>query len=635
MKAILKKYFQEFAEHIEFPTLIYTYETEKVITYNSLARKIMGRDMVSITKVVRVPKIDLEEIKKNQGSKIFYNVYNGFKDGNYSEVDIELNVIELDGKHIIVAFFDYSYKQVFVSYMKGWLPRFAWKDNKRNFLGMNQSFLNDVKLLGNINMPVRTQDIMDAATSDKLEMDDEYVMNGKVPLMKVLQLMKSDTSEGYFCSIDRIPLINSNGSVAGLIGSYRLIFDHDDQKRMFDSILRSYNTLSELISRSDTVIISWRKDITYHIEYVSSNVSNYGYHPDLFYEKKLKVSELIWEEDYKKLLKLFYDLENGSSHYFEKTITIYKYNGETALVNLGVSVIKRLENEIYYECHVQSCNSDINTSISKKHMNSDNYHLALDTWTYTKKQEELTKAVTDKCKEFTVHYQPIVDVRRSSVIGVEALLRWNSPNLDKVKPIDFFSMSEYVGLTDRLGSFSIREALKTHGLLRKNGIVGAKIHINLSLVQLLQPNFLKQLIDICDRSRVSRDEVVLEIKEGLAIEDLGLMKKALLELKQLGFAIALDNFGAGFIDVHSIMDIPFDYIKLDKRFMEFYGTDKFNGALVVAMIDMIKSMKTEIIVTGIETIKQYEFLLFHEVPAYQGFLFSKPVERKKLISMLK
>ena len=113
------------------------------------------------------------------------------------------------------------------------------------------------------------------------------------------------------------------------------------------------------------------------------------------------------------------------------------------------------------------------------------------------------------------------------------------------------------------------------------------------------------------------------------------MKKALLELKQLGFAIALDNFGAGFIDVHSIMDIPFDYIKLDKRFMEFYGTEKFNGALVVAMIDMIKSMKTEIIVTGIETIKQYEFLLFHEVPAYQGFLFSKPVERKKLISMLK
>ncbi len=635
MKAIVKKYFQEFADNIEFPTIIYIYETEKVISYNELAKEFMETNITSVAKVIRLKKINLEEVIKNNGTKIFYNMSYGIKKENCKEVDVELNVIDFEDKHIIVVFFEYSYKQAFAQHMKSWLPRFTWKDNKSNFLCMNTCFVSDLEFLHTVTFPVSTRDIMDVATTEKLESDEEYVMNKKVPLMKTLQLIKSDNSEGYFCSINRIPLINSNGSVAGIIGSYKLIFNQHEQKKLYDAILRCNNTLSDLISRSDTVIISLRKDVSFHLDFVSPNVSYYGYHPELFYKKEVKFSDIVWKEDYSKVLTFLEELENGRNKYFEKKITIYNSSGEATLVKISIGVFKKINSEMYIECQIQRSGSTTKSSRTSTNKQAGMIHLALDTWESSKKQEQLTKAISERCKEFAVYYQPIVEVKSGSIIGVEALLRWSSPHFGDVKPLDFLSMSEYLGLMDRIGYFSIREAIKTYCQLQKHGISDVKMHINLSLVQLFQPNFVKQLVALTDSNNVERDQIVLEIKEGLAVEDLELMKKALLEIKEQGFSIALDNFGVSFIDVHCIMDMPFDYIKLDKKFMDTYGSGKFNGALVVAMLDMIKSMKAEIIVEGIETIKQYEFLLFHEVQAYQGFFFSKPIEKKRLLSSIK
>ncbi len=635
MKTIVKKYFQEFVDNIEFPTIIYIYETDKVISYNALAREFMETDITSVAKVIRVKAISLDEVIKNNRTKIFYNMSYGLKKGNYKEIDVELNVIDFEEKHIIVAFFEYSYKQSFVRHMKSWLPRFAWKDTKSNFICMNKCFISDLEFLHTVTFPVSTRYIMDVATTEKLELDDDYVINKKIPLMKTLQLIKSDSSEGYFCSINRIPLINSNGSVSGVIGSYKLIFNKFEQKKLYNSILRCNNTLSDLISRSDTVIISLRKNESFHLDYVSSNVSYYGYHPELLYKKEVKFSDIISEDDYKKVLMFLEQLENGRSKYFEKKITIYNSNGDSVLVKVSIGAIKKINNELYIECQIQRTDTTKSSSISSLNNKPRMMHLAFDTWESAKKQEQLTKAISEKCKEFTVYYQPIVNVKSGSMIGVEALLRWNSPHIGDVKPLDFLSMSEYLGLMDRIGYFSIKEAIKTYSQLHNRGITNVKMHINLSLVQLFQPNFVKQLVALTDGNNISRDQIVLEIKEGLAIEDLDLMKKALLEIKKQGFSIALDNFGVSYIDVHCIMDLPFDYIKLDKKFMETYGTERFNGALVVAMLDMIKSMKAEIIVEGIETIKQYEFLLFHEVQAYQGFFFSKPIEKKRLLSSIK
>ncbi len=632
MKAILKKYFQEFADDIEFPTLIFVYETGKIITYNSLAEDIFGKNVCSINKIVAEKPIELEEIKDNNGSKIFYNRLYHIKGGNTSEIDIEVNAVSFEGMHIIIAFFQYSYKQAFVRHMKYLLPRFAWKDSYFNFQSINDSFITDLKFLHNYRPPLKNKDIVDAATSEKMMADDQYVLDEKIPLMHMLQLVKSETSEGYFCSINRMPLINSNGNVVGLIGTYHLIFSQDEYKVLYDAVLRSNNILNQLISKSDTVILSWRKDESYHLEYISSNISYYGYHPDQFYRCEVRSQDIIPEEDYKKILSNIENIRKDKIKFFVQKVTLIKGNGQKEPVKVIVECIKNKNNELYFECLVQR---DISRSEIQGGKNDGYFHLALDTWEQSNKQEQLTKAISNNCKEFSVYYQPIVTVNNSSVIGIEALLRWNSSVYGTVNPLEFLSMSEYLGHMERLGYFVIRETLKTYGRLLKYGLSNIRIHINISLVQLFQPHFVTNLVTLTEENHIKREQIVLEIKEGLAMENMEFLKKVLLEIKRKGYRIALDNFGAGLMDINFIKDIPFDYIKLDKSFLETYASEKFNEALVIAMLEVIKSMKAETIVEGIETAKQYEFLLSHEVYAYQGYYFSKPVEKKKLLSSLK
>lgn len=632
MKAIMKNYFEQFAANINFPTIIYYLESGKVITYNTLATEILGNDIASTKKIISNKRLNIQELLNNQGSMILYNVPYRIRKMFYTEIDVEHNLFRIDDKYMIVSFFDYSYKQSFVRHMKSWLPRLAWKDNKYNFQMINASFLSDLKCVKDMTMPVATEAIVDTTTAERLINDDTYVINAKVPQMKMLQQMKSEGQEGYFCSINRIPLINSNGIVLGILESYRLIFEQKEMQQIQDAVLRSNSILSQLISKSDTVVLSWRRDESYHLEYASSNVSYYGYNTELLYRKEVRFRDIVRREDYKKIKELLEDIEHEKISYFEQDAVVYKANGDPVNVKINLAAIQRNEKESFFECLIQRKEEDIKEE--KYNYRAGSFHLRLDSWANTKRREQLTRAVTDRCREFSVQYQPIVDIDTGSIIGVEALLRWNSPNLGDVKPLEFLSMSEYLGLMDRLGSFAIKEALKTYGQLQKRGIQNVKMHLNVSMMQLFQPKFVDLLAGLCEAKKIPENQIVLEVKEGLAIDDIHLMKKALLEIKKKGFLLALDNFGVGFVDMQTIIDLPFDYIKLDKKFMESYGTDKFNGALVVAMLDMIKSMKAEVVVEGVETLKQYEFLLFHEVKAYQGFYYSMPLEKKKLISLL-
>lgn len=634
MKAIMKNYFEQFAADINFPTIIYFLESGKVITYNSLAGDIIGNDITSTTKFISGDKPNLQELLINQGSMILYNVPYRIRKIFDTEIDVEHNLFKIDDKNVVISFFDYSYKQSFVRHMKNWLPRFCWKDNNGNFQVINASFLSDLKCSKDIELPVETEAIVDATTAERLINDDTYVINAKVPQMKMLQQMKPEGQEGYFCSINRIPLINSNGSVTGLLASYRLIFEHKQMQKMQDAVLRSNSILSQLISKSDTVVLSFMRDENYHLEYASPNVSYYGYNTELLYRKEIKFRDMVRSEDYKKIKELLEDIEQEKISYFEQDAVVYKANGDPVNVKINLAAIQKNDRESYFECLIQRKEEEDGTKQETYNNRAGSYHINLDSWSNSKRKEQLTRAVTDRCREFSVQYQPIVDVETSSIIGVEALLRWNSPNLGDVKPLEFLSMSEYLGLMDRLGNFAIKEALKTYVQLQKRGIQNVKMHLNVSMMQLFQPKFVDMLAGLCEAKNIPENQIVLEIKEGLAIDDIQLMKKALLEIKKKGFLLALDNFGVGFVDVQTIIDLPFDYIKLDKKFMESYGTEKFNGALVVAMLDMIKSMKAEVVVEGVETIKQYEFLLFHEVKAYQGFYFSTPLEKKKLISLL-
>lgn len=651
MKAIVKKYFQEIAENIEFPTLFYIYSTGKIIASNHLAIEIIGKEATNFNKLwLENQKIKLEEEVLDSGSCILYNK----KQWNYQqgliELDMELNVVPLDEQSIVVCFFDYSYKQSFTRHSKSWIPRLIWKARKKKYTSGNQMFGEDVKMNAGNRIHFRARNIFDEQTVAKLKEDEAKVLLTKTPLYHGIQLLRQENSLGYMVRIHHIPLINKNGTAVGVLTTYHLLFTSKEYKYFYDVTLRENNILSQVISRSETVIITWSKDTTWRVEYVSSNISRFGILTEEMYDGKVRISDLFEEPYDRKIKNKINSLASGEYDYFECEIPLNYKRKKEIWVKMQVVVIHRLNHQLYFECLVQDISEKKNLEqqliVSKETLRKykkyenlyniqpieyhDSSYLATATLSFDEKGAFLKRAVNQKLKEFEIFFQPVVEARKNKVVGMEALLRWRSPEMGLVTPKDFMPLTQHMGITLELENYAIGMALKEYQKLMKKGTAVPKLHLNLSLIQLVQQDIIKILMEQVQIHHIEPSRIVIEMKESLAVEDIQLMKSLIKRLHQQGFRVALDNFGAGFISVNHILGVRFDYIKLDKQFSNQYYTKEFNPALIQAMLDMIRSIKTEIIIEGIETKAQLEFFKLHDIYAYQGYYIGEPERTEEI-----
>ena len=240
-------------------------------------------------------------------------------------------------------------------------------------------------------------------------------------------------------------------------------------------------------------------------------------------------------------------------------------------------------------------------------------------------EKYLRKAIAKGCVEFDMHFQPIVLSSTKEVMAAEALVRWYSPELGFISPMNFISLSEYLGLIVPLGEYVLRKTFLTCKKWNDTINPDFKVSVNLSIVQLVQPNIVDRIMEIARITQVNTRNVVLEVTESLAVEDMGLMKKVLQRLKDYGFSIALDDFGTGYSSLNHIMEMPLDYVKVDKSFVSGYGTEHFNPGLISAIIQLAHSVNMEVVVEGVETKQQMEFLMFYDTDKMQGYLFGKPM----------
>lgn len=242
-------------------------------------------------------------------------------------------------------------------------------------------------------------------------------------------------------------------------------------------------------------------------------------------------------------------------------------------------------------------------------------------------EKHLRKAIAKGCLEFCMYYQPIVKSNNKKVSDAEALLRWRSKELGFVNPAQFIQLSEYLGLIIPLGEYVFKEAFTT---CRKWNEIDKEfcISVNVSVIQLVQPNIVERILEIARLTKVNTNNIILEVTESLAVEDMTLMKRVLMELKKNGFRIALDDFGTGYSSLNHIMEMPLDYIKIDRSFISNYGTKEFKPSLLSAITELAHSMDIEIIVEGVEAKQQMEFLMFLTIDKYQGFYFGRPMEEE-------
>ena len=246
-------------------------------------------------------------------------------------------------------------------------------------------------------------------------------------------------------------------------------------------------------------------------------------------------------------------------------------------------------------------------------------------------EKNMYDAISKQCDEFEVYFQPVISVPFAGTgrkhVGAEALVRWNSNALGFLSPDEFIPLAEYLGLVNPIGNHVLRKACECCRQWNETGVGEYAISVNLSVVQIMQTDIVEIIRSSIEDNGIKPSQLVLELTERLAINDLARTRQTLLEIKELGVRLALDDFGVGYSALSSIRALPFDIIKVDKDFVKDIAEDGYSQAFVRSMVDMGKAIGAEICVEGIETRAQLDALEGMGVKYVQGYYYDKPMRR--------
>ena len=241
---------------------------------------------------------------------------------------------------------------------------------------------------------------------------------------------------------------------------------------------------------------------------------------------------------------------------------------------------------------------------------------------------------------FEVYYQPIYRMQGMSIYSAEALLRLKDSRIGNIMPDEFIPIAEQNGLIDRLGDFVLEQVCEflSSGIPTEMGL--ECISVNLSVLQCLQPDFVKRVMAITKKYEVQPEHLNFEITESAAASDYDVLSDVLKELRKCGFLFSLDDYGIGYSNVRSIFSLDFDVIKIDKSILwEVHMQNENqpnNGQIILEnSVRMLREMQLKILVEGVENAEQLELLEQLNVDYLQGFYFSRPVSKNELMGILR
>ncbi|HEX2089530.1 MAG TPA: EAL domain-containing protein [Actinomycetota bacterium] len=242
----------------------------------------------------------------------------------------------------------------------------------------------------------------------------------------------------------------------------------------------------------------------------------------------------------------------------------------------------------------------------------------------------LRQSVTDQ--RFVLHYQPIVDLVRRDMIGVEALVRWQDPERGLVPPNEFIPLAEEMGLIGPIGDFVIEELFRQWRLWRDNGMEFI-VSFNLSPRQLWHPGLVEKLLERLDVWRMDPTSVLVEITESTAMTDPDRTQRILSGLRERGIRIAIDDFGTGYSSLSRLRDLAVDVLKVDRSFVHDVPRDREAATMVKGIVQLSHSLNMAPLAEGIETEEQCRFLVGQGCLLGQGHYFSAPAPADEMQEM--
>src|SRR5438034_1252016 len=236
--------------------------------------------------------------------------------------------------------------------------------------------------------------------------------------------------------------------------------------------------------------------------------------------------------------------------------------------------------------------------------------------------------------EFILHYQPKVDLERRSIVGVEALIRWQSPELGLVPPLQFIALLEETGLIQQVGSWALKRASLDHRSWVEQGIKAPRVAVNVSPIQLRQRIFV-EVIEHAIMEGTAPTAIDLEITESLIMEDIEANIAKLNAVRGLGIKIAIDDFGTGYSSLGYLAKLPVQSLKIDRSFISAMHKETNAMTLVSTIVSLAHSLRLKVVAEGVETEEQAKILRLLRCDEMQGYLFSKPLPMAGLVELLR
>ncbi len=237
-------------------------------------------------------------------------------------------------------------------------------------------------------------------------------------------------------------------------------------------------------------------------------------------------------------------------------------------------------------------------------------------------------------KEFLLYYQPQVDMDSGRIVGVEALLRWQHPDLGLVLPGDFIPLLEDTGLIVPVGEWVLQTACTQAKAWQRAGLPPVRLTVNLSARQFAEPNLTDTVARILNEVDLDPAFLELEITESVIMQNAQATIDTLAALGNMGVRFAIDDFGTGYSSLSYLKRFSINTLKIDRSFVRDITTDPDDAAIITTIVAMAHNLKLNVVAEGVETEEQLAFLRAGGCDGFQGYLFSRPVAAEKLARLL-
>lgn len=317
------------------------------------------------------------------------------------------------------------------------------------------------------------------------------------------------------------------------------------------------------------------------------------------------------QERIKDLFKLVNDGPNGEN--VSLSVGVYKLNEDDKDIVHAMDLAKMAQQSI--------SNAKVNTTA----FFDENIRAAM------KEEHELEKLMNVALvkDEFKLYLQPKHNVKDGSLGGAEALVRWISPEKGFISPGKFIPLFEKNGFVAQVDNYILEQLCKFQKHCLSTGKKTVPISVNVSRVQLSNPNLAKEICAIVDKYQVPHEYIDLELTESACFDDMEILVNTMTSLRKMGFAVSMDDFGSGYSSLNLLKELPFDTLKIDGEF--FRNVSDLNRANIVVknIIELAKSLNMKVVAEGIETEDQVKFLRTTECDLIQGYYYSKPISAEE------